>query len=303
LRRLQALGSGRSNDYIDPEKLQGFATSVPKFHQTLESHVASSGWFREPPHKAVSRWKRRGVLALVAGIVAVVVGAESLPSGGMVLFGAAVAAAGIVTMIIAHVMPARTMAGAMIYAMLAAYRRTLHKTMEQARSMNEVVEQAHLDWLETPDQAVVWGVALGLQREVEEVLERSVEDAQAGISDHRPWVPAWYTTSSGRTSSFAGGGQRGMAPGLFSASAVPNFGSMMAALGSIGASTSSSSSGRSPATFGRARSICTALRSTPVTACPAALSARLTGTPHPHPRSRTPPDSGSRWLSRAIHGA
>ena len=62
------------------------------------------------------------------------------------------------------------MPGAMIRAMLAAYRRTLQKTMEQARSMQQVVDEAGLDWLDTPDQAVVWGTALGLQGEIEEVL-------------------------------------------------------------------------------------------------------------------------------------
>ena len=45
------------------------------------------------------------------------------------------------------------MAGAMQRAWLAAYRRTLEKTMEQARSMDQVVKDSGLDWLETPDQA------------------------------------------------------------------------------------------------------------------------------------------------------
>jgi hypothetical protein len=125
--------------------------------------------------------------------------------------------------------------------MLAAYRRTLQKTMEQARSMNQVVEQAQLEWLETPDQAVVWGVALGLQREVEEVLERSAEDARAGVTAYSPWLPAWYGSGAGWGSGRSEAG--GIAPGLFSSSAIPNFGGMMAALGSIGNSPSSSGSG------------------------------------------------------------
>ena len=77
-------------------------------------------------------------------------------------------------------MPAVTMPGAMIRAMLAAYRRTLQKTMEQARSMDQVVAEAGLEWLDTPDQAIVWGTALGLQGEIEEVLERSLEDVKDG---------------------------------------------------------------------------------------------------------------------------
>jgi hypothetical protein len=143
-------------------------------------------------------------------------------------------------MIIARVMPARTMAGAMVYAMLAAYRRTLQKTMEQARSMEQVVEEAHLDWLETPDQAIVWGVALGLHREVEDVLERSVEDARtAPATAGGVYTPAWYSSSSAS----APGGARGLAPGLFSSGGAPSFGGMMAALGTIGSASGSGSGG------------------------------------------------------------
>ena len=49
---------------------------------------------------------------------------------------------GIVVIGFAQAMPAVTMPGAMIRAMLAAYRRTLQKTMAQARSMDQVVEDA-----------------------------------------------------------------------------------------------------------------------------------------------------------------
>ena len=59
-----------------------------------------------------------------------------------------------------------------------------------------------LDWIETPDQAMVWAVALGLQKDAESVLERSAEDARSGTASTMPWFPAWYGTSQ----SFAGGG-------------------------------------------------------------------------------------------------
>jgi hypothetical protein len=132
------------------------------------------------------------------------------------------------------------MAGAVIVAMLAAYRRTLQKTMEQARSMQQVVQEAQLPWLETPDQAVVWGTALGLQTDIEQVLARSAEDARAGVTAYNPWLPAWYGTSTG---SGLSGGYAGMAPGLFSGSALPDFGGMMSALATIGNSPASSGSG------------------------------------------------------------
>jgi hypothetical protein len=109
--------------------------------------------------------------------------------------------------------------------------------------MQQVVQEAHLDWLETPDQAVVWGTALGLHREVEEVLGRSAEDAQHGVTTYNPWLPAWYASSSsygGQNAGFAG-----IAPGLMSSGALPDFNGMMNVLGTIGNSPSSSGSGGS----------------------------------------------------------
>jgi hypothetical protein len=114
--------------------------------------------------------------------------------------------------------------------------------------MQQVVEEAGLDWLDTPDQAVVWGTALGLQDEIEQVLARSLEDVQRGqtSSGFAPYFPAWYQGSSGTplTASTA----TGSGGGLFSNSGVPNLGGMMSALGTIG--NSPSSSGDSGGGFG-----------------------------------------------------
>jgi uncharacterized membrane protein YgcG len=236
LARLQGIGRSEDGNYIASEDITKFGRYAAKFDTTLERHVADKGWFREPPAKATSRWTTRATIVLVLGIVSLVA-AFNLPSAGLTILGAALIAAAILIYVVARQMPARTMAGAMTYAMLAAYRRTLHKTMEQARSMNQVVDEAKLDWLETPDQAVVWGVALGLQGDVEQVLERSADDARAGVTTYNPWLPAWYGTG------YSSGGPGGIAPGLFSASAIPDFGGMMSALGSIGNSPSSSGSG------------------------------------------------------------
>ena len=115
----------------------------------------------------------------MAGVIAVVAGLN-IPFSGLTLLGGAAIAGGIVIIIVARAMPAVTMPGAMIRAMLAAYRRTLQKTMAQARSMQQVVDEAGLAWLDTPDQAVVWGTALGLQGEIEGVLSRSLEDVKTG---------------------------------------------------------------------------------------------------------------------------
>jgi uncharacterized membrane protein YgcG len=239
LERLQFIAEPSSGSYIAPDDLLKFGEHVSTFNNRLEQHLVSKGWFREAPSKTTARWRTIGTIT-IALAVAALIGSFSIPSTGLMLLGGAAVAAGVVVVIIAQAMPARTMAGAMIYAMLAAYRRTLQKTMEQARSMQQVVQEANLPWLETPDQAAVWGTALGLQQEVEDVIERSAEDAAAGITTYNPWIPLWYASSG---SSLGSGGPSGIAPGLFSSSAMPDFGGMMSALGSIGNSPSSSGSG------------------------------------------------------------
>lgn len=108
--------------------------------------------------------------------------------------------------------------------------------------MQQVVDQAGLAWLETPDQAVVWGTALGLQGEIEDVFKRSIEDVrQQPAMASTTYFPAWYSTSDGTSMG------RGMAAGsgasMFSGSAVPDLGGMMSALGTIGNSPASSGSG------------------------------------------------------------
>ena len=115
--------------------------------------------------------------------------------------------------------------------------------MAQARSMDEVVAAANLAWLDTPDKAVVWGTALGLEKDVEEVLERSLSDIKDGRATiGSTYLPAWYGSGAGGAHGFAGSGGGG-GGGLFSSSAIPSIGGMMGALGSIGNSPSSSGSG------------------------------------------------------------
>ena len=198
--------------------------------------------------RSTSRWTGRGVLAIAAGVVALIAG-WNIPISGLVLVGGGIVLGGIVILLFAQGMPAVTMPGAMIRAMLAAYRRTLEKTMAQARSMQQVVDEAGLPWLETPDQAVVWGTALGLQHEIEGVLSRSLDEVKAASPNSSAiWFPAWYRTSDG--SSFASaGGVGGSGGGLFSDSGMPDIGGMMSALGTIGNAPSSSGSGGSGGGF------------------------------------------------------
>ena len=177
LQRLRSIGGG--SGVIDAKELLKLGTDVGGFDKRLEEHVVGQGWFTETPAKATARWVRRGVLAIIVGGIGLFIG-FNLPSDGLVVVGGALIGSGIVMLILASSMPSRTMPGAMIRAMLEAYRRTLEKTMAQARSMGEVVETAAIPLIESPDDAVVWGVALGLQSEVEQVLERTADDVKSG---------------------------------------------------------------------------------------------------------------------------
>ncbi|MEO8230091.1 MAG: TPM domain-containing protein [Chloroflexota bacterium] len=236
LRELRDLSDG--GHVLADEELLKFGTKVSTFNDKLEAFAVERGWFGEAPAKVTRGWRGRGVLELVGGFIASFVGFQ-IPFSGLVVLGVGLVAAGIVTVVLARAMPARTMAGATIRAMLAAYRRTLDKTMAQARSMDQVVDEAKLDWIETPDQAMVWAVALGLQHQAETVLERSAADLRQGSTTSTPWFPAWYGTSA----SFVGGGIGSDGGSVFSASAVPDFGGMFGALGAVGNSPSSSGSG------------------------------------------------------------
>ena len=166
---------------------------------------------------------------------------------GLIVIGVALVVGGVIVALLARSMPAVSLPGAMIRAMLAAYRRTLKKTMDGARSMDQVVAEAGLPWLETPDQAVVWGTALGLHEEIEGVLGRAFDDLRDGrATPATTWLPTWYGTAAGAGGSrgfgdFAGAGAG--SGGLFSSGAMPDFGGMMSALGTIGNSPSSSRSG------------------------------------------------------------
>jgi uncharacterized membrane protein YgcG len=241
LKELRKLGGAIRT--IDPEDVPKFAGSVSEFDDRLEETVAANGWFAESPGDAIDRWSRRAAVVLIAGVAGVFFGFR-LPSSGLLLVGVTAIVAAVSIFIIARAMPQRTMEGARMYAQLAAYRRTLQRTLEQSRTMDQVVASKALPWVETPDQAVVWAYALGLHEEAEEVLERSMEDVRTGAaSPTRTYFPLWYAIGARDGGRIGGGTSRAPTAGLFSAGVVPDFTSMTAALGTIGNTPSSSGGG------------------------------------------------------------
>jgi hypothetical protein len=222
--------------------------------QELEEEAVRLGWLTTRPTPQIMRMSW---IAVGTGIVGLAVGGIgfAVPMSGAVLLGAALVLGAAGTFAFARAMSQRTYQGAYVDAMLTAYRRTLSKTMEQARSMGEVVREPEVAVLaDTPDKAVVWGLALGLHDEVSQVLARGLEEqVRSAGSPAGAYYPVWlgstHSSAWSAASAGAGGGPGSISAAsgsIFSGSAMPDVGGMFTALGSVGStppSTSSSSGG------------------------------------------------------------
>ena len=214
----------------------------------LEASAVKIGWLARMPGPSITRMVAIGIGLAAVGAGAIFLGI-SVPMSGAVLFGGALILGGAGTIGFGTAMSQRTSQGAYVDAMLKAYRRTLQKTMDQARNMSQVVQQPEIARLaDTPDKAVVWGLALGLHDEVAAVLARGMEDQrQASGSPAGAYYPLWLGSSPGSAWSGASAGDLpgGVSHGsgsIFSGSALPDIGGMFDALSSVGSTPPSSSS-------------------------------------------------------------
>jgi len=249
--RQHAGGSGR----LTRERLWEVNSLLGASKRDLESVAVKVGWLARMPGPSITRMVGLGVvLAIIGGIV--IFFGITLPMSGAVMFGAALVLGGVGTIGFGTAMSQRTSQGAYVDAMLKAYRRTLQKTMEQARSFGEVIKQPEIAQLaDTPDKAVVWGMALGLHDEVASLLARGLEDQhKATGSPAGAYYPYWLGSSPGSSWSAASAGDMagGVSYGsgsIFSGSAIPDIGGMFDALGSVGSTPPSSSSSSSGGGF------------------------------------------------------
>ena len=168
------------------------ALEAPLFFGTfVQSYATRHGWLVGLPLLKRLRWRLIGAAEVGVAVLLAAAG-SALAADTLVALGGGVAAGGAVTYLVAPAMASKTPAGAEMRAQLAAYRRTLEMTFSQARSMDEVVAAHRLTWLETPDQALVWGVALGLQHDIEALLARTADLLQQGHGSATTYVPTWY---------------------------------------------------------------------------------------------------------------
>jgi uncharacterized membrane protein YgcG len=239
------------SDRLSRERLWGLNSALRGVKRSLETEAVRLGWLARIPSRSIDRMTGAGVVTALLGGGAIALG-FILPMSGAVLLGAALVLGGVGTIGFGQAMSQRTSQGAYVDAMLKAYRRTLQKTMEQARSMGEVVEQPDIARLaDTPDKAVVWGMALGLHDEVASLLARGLEDqARSTGSPAGAYYPLWLGSSpgSGWSAGAAGDLAGGVSYGggsIFSGSAIPDIGGMFDALGSVGSTPPSSASSSS----------------------------------------------------------
>jgi len=240
---------GGSDNRLSRSSLWRLNDALRPVKKALEQQAVKIGWLERMPGPSIGRMVGIGVgIALIGG--GILFAGIVIPMSGLVLVGGALILGGIGTIGFGTAMSQRTDAGAYVDAMLIAYRRTLRKTMEQARDIGEVVEDPEIAKLaDTPDKAVVWGIALGLRDEVSALLAR-------GLAEHRTstgstagaYYPIWLGSSSSDGWSAASVGAGGVSLGsgsAFSDSAIPDIGGMFSALGSVGSSPPSSSSSSS----------------------------------------------------------
>lgn len=229
---------GGSERSLRRESLWGVNEALGPVTRQLEQEAVRLGWLTRIPTPEITRWVVIGIGEAVLGGGALFLG-FTIPMSGLTLVGVALIVGGLVTAAFGSQMSKRTQTGAYVDAMLKAYRRTLEKTLEQARSMAEVVQEPTVRVLaDTPDKAVVWGVALGLHSEVGEVLARELADPQARAASQASG--AYYPMWLGSTADAGTGSGNGS---LFSGSGIPDIGGMLGTLGSVGSAPSSSSDG------------------------------------------------------------
>ena len=141
------------------------------FGTFLETYAKRHGWIASMSITRRLPWRALGVVEVVVGIV---VAAVASPGPNIAVgIGLGIAGGGVATWLIAPAMASKTMEGAVMKAQLSAYRRTLQATFTSARVLDDSLKPNGMTWLETPDQVLVWGVALGLRDEIVDLLRRS----------------------------------------------------------------------------------------------------------------------------------
>ena len=201
------------------------------------------------PGPAITSMMAVGIGLIVLGGVAIFIGI-AIPMSGAVILGGGLVLGGAVTVAFGRAMSQRTSSGAYVDAMLKAYRRTLQKTMEMARNIEEVARQPEVAKLaDTPDKAVVGAWRSGCTARSHPSWNVAWRQRQATGSPRRRVLPrsgSPPTTDSGPSGGSAAAVAGGVAYGsgsIFSDPRCPTSAACSVRFGSVGSTPASSSSG------------------------------------------------------------
>ena len=193
--------SAAATGFIEPDDMLKFGTDVGKFNEKLERHIVTQGWFRERPAQGHDPLERaRGARDRRSG---------SSPSSraptcrrrpgrcSAARSSRRASCCSCIARVDARPDHARGDDPGDARGLPADAREDDGAGPVDGPGRRRVRDPAH----RTPDHAVVWGVALGLQDDVEQVLERTPRTCRAGQVDGS-LRPAWYgsqgTPSVGR---------------------------------------------------------------------------------------------------------
>jgi hypothetical protein len=181
-------GEARALGYISALFLGSLNGAFGEFTKALDRVAVQRGWAHASPGALIRKWRIVAGVEVVAGLILLgwlstllsIWTDENSVGMGVALVGVAAAVAGALTYLVSGWMPARTRDGAMLAAMLIAYRRTLKATIAQAQSLDQVVAMKPLPWVGTPTEEIAWAVAFGLDRQIDRLLSQSLEVSEVG---------------------------------------------------------------------------------------------------------------------------
>jgi len=172
--------------HIEALLLGGLNGAFADFTRSLEEIALRRGWVHEKPGSVIRKWRIIAGAEVVGGLLLAgwisTVFAESSESIALdiAIVGLGTVIAGAITYFVSGSMPARTKDGAMLAAILNAYRRTLEATIAQAKSLEQVVVMRPLPWVGTPTEEIAWAVAFNLDRQIDSLLSQSLEVSETG---------------------------------------------------------------------------------------------------------------------------
>jgi hypothetical protein len=156
-----------------------------EFTKALDEIAVRRGWAHTSPGTVIHRWRILAGMEALAGVVAVWIGwllgqSNDVLAIPVAAVGVGGGVAGALTYVVSGWMPARTKEGAMLAAMLNAYRRTLEAAIAQSKTLEQVVVMRPLPWVGTPTEEIAWAVAFNLDRQIDGLLTQSLEVSESG---------------------------------------------------------------------------------------------------------------------------